>query len=224
MKKIFLLILVLISISFLIANDVALLSSVKGKVSLQRDKKNVNFKAGDMLRNKDEIRTGGESFAAYKFIDATATIKVFANSVVEINADKKGKNLNKNVKVSGGSVLSSIKGSGSAFQVETPTTVASVRGTEFLTKVNADGSTLIIVTEGTVLVESKLTGETKSVSKGSTGYVDSDGAMDVEPTTPGQIDELEQAELDASQPANPKTMRIQVTDENGNIRYINVTY
>ena len=78
MKKIFLFAIILILTANLLAvESVAIISASKGKVDLRRAAKVIKHKTGDFLQNNDEICTGGESFAAYKYIDGSATVKVF---------------------------------------------------------------------------------------------------------------------------------------------------
>lgn len=224
MKKILFTAIILSLIGLLSANSVAYLSSAKGKVNLSRNSKEIKFQPGDMLENKDVLMTGAESFAAYKFIDGTTNIKVFSNSEVVINSKKVGNSLNKNVKITKGSILSNVKSGGGAFQVETPTTVASVRGTGFLTKVSEEGITQITVTDGEVLIEIKESGESEAVQAGKTAVIDEFGTVSIEQTTEEQIDEIEKAEIEATRTEDKKQMRIQVTDDQGNIRYINISY
>ncbi len=224
MKRLLLVITIVFISCLLSAEAVAYLSASKGSVTFSRSNKSVKIKTGDLLENKDEIRTGGESFAAYKFIDGAANIRVFANSIVEINAKKQGNKLNKSVGITKGSILSNVKGGSGTFNVETPTTVASVRGTGFLTKVTEDKQTIIIVTEGEVMVEAKGSGQVRSVGAGNTASVDERGSIEVEKTSAAQMNEVERAEIEASSEPEPKTLRIQVTDDDGNIRYIDVTY
>ena len=225
MKKIVLIaIFVTLAFSLMSVEAVAYISASKGKVELTRNTKAQKFKVGDLLQNNDELRTGGESFAAYKFVDDSANIKVFPNSVVKITAKKGGSKLNKSVSVTKGSVLSKVKKNSGAFQVETPTTVASVRGTGFLTKVSENNLTMIIVTEGEVLVEIKESGETRAVAAGNTAQIDEFGNMAIETSTEEEISDLEQAEIEADQEKEYKTMRIQVLDEQGNVKYIEITY
>ena len=76
MKKIFLFAIILIlTVNLLAVESVAIISASKGKVDLRRAAKVIKHKTGDFLQNNDEIRTGGESFAAYKYIDGSATVK-----------------------------------------------------------------------------------------------------------------------------------------------------
>lgn len=224
MKRVLILSLILLVASVLLADSVAILSASKGKVDLERARKQVKFKKGELLQNKDVLRTGSESFAAYKFIDASSMIKLFSNSVVTINASKSGTQLSKKVNVNKGNVLTQVKKGTGAFTVQTPTTVASVKGTEFMTRVDDDGFSTFIVTDGEVELRILDTDEVKNVSKGNTAVIDPDGEMELRQSSAQDISEIEQAELEANQSSETNTILIRVLDKNGNIKHIEVTY
>jgi hypothetical protein len=224
MKKLIMTCLILALALMLMAEPIALLSANKGKVSLERNKKDIEFKNGELLNSADVLRTGAESFAAYKFIDASALIKLFSNSVVTINAEKDGKKLSKRVVVSKGSMLSSVKSGTGVFAVQTPTTVASVKGTEFMTRVDDRGNSMFIVTEGEVEVRVMTTDERVIVSEGKTATVDSEGEIMLRDTSSDDLSALEQIELESTQSSEKKTIRIPVLDEAGNTKYIEITY
>lgn len=225
MKKI-IVITILLALAGMIfaANAVAMLSASKGKVDLSREAKQVKFKTGELLRNNDELRTGGESFAAYKYIDGSSTIKVFSNSLVKIAANKSGKTLSKKVTVNKGSVLTSVKPKTGSLVVQTPTTVASVKGTEFLTKITDTDQSMFIVTEGEVELKILDQPESKSVPKGKTAIVEEDGTFEIRNSTRDDLSAVEQAELEADGAAEPKTMLIPVIDASGRTKYIEISY
>lgn len=226
MKKLIVTALILITLSMLLATEpVAFFMKSKGKVEIVRDRKPIKFKSGELLYDKDEIRTGGESYAALKYADGGATLKVFPNSVIIISAVQKDKQLDKNTSVKSGSlyskIYSKIKG---AFSVETPTTVASVKGTGFVTRLDNEGNTSIIVLEGEVHVENKDSGKSSTVAKGSTGTSYFDGEVRTEPTQEGEISESEMKEIESVSLETQKSMKVQITDKDGNIKYIEITY
>jgi len=224
MKKILLLSLILCLVMILSAETVALLSASKGNVSLERDKKDMKYKSGELLKNKDVLRTGPESFAAYKFIDASSLVKLFANSVVTINAEKADGKISKRVNVSQGSILSTVKSGTGAFTVQTPTTVASVKGTEFMTRVDSYGNSIFTVTEGEVELRILVTDEKLSVSKGQTATIDEDSKSQLRKSTEEDISAIELAELESTREKETNTILIPVLDENGNTKYIEITY
>jgi hypothetical protein len=224
MKRILLITLLLMLAGMMLANSVAILSASKGNVDLERARKSMKFKNGELLLNRDVLRTGPESFAAYKYIDASSMIKLFSNSVVTVNATQDGEKLSKRVNVSKGSVLTNVKSGTGAFTVQTPTTVASVKGTEFLTKVDDDGFSTFIVTEGEVELRVLLTDEVTSAPKGTTAVIDPDGEVEVRESTYDDISEIEKAELESSQEKKVNTIRIPVLDSEGKLKYIEITY
>ncbi|MCB5253369.1 MAG: FecR family protein [Candidatus Cloacimonadaceae bacterium] len=225
MKKLCLFILILSLATLLLATEtVAILSVSKGKVSLERNKQDLIFKKGELLKNDDILRTKAESFAAYKFIDASSLVKLFSNSVVSISATQLGAKLSKKVNIERGSILSSVKSGSGAFAIHTPTTVASVKGTEFMTRVDENGNSMFIVTDGEVELQIKVTGETVTVVKGKTANVDRRGGLTVADSSPEDISSIELSELEANQEIEPTTIRIPVIDEAGNTKYIEITY
>lgn len=224
-KTIFTFILMMIGVSMLSAGVVGLFTATKGKVSLSRNSRNVKFKNGDMLYDADEIRTGKQSFAAYKYIDGSSTIKVFANSYVKVSGVRNGKGVNKTTQVNSGSVYAKVTpGRGGTMTVQTPTSVASVKGTGFLTKVNSEQEATYIVTEGVIELKVMDSEELTEVKAGQTAFVDKELNVQVRDTTEEDLDEIEQAEIEAAQNYVPKKVTIQVADEQGRIKYIEITY
>ncbi|HPB18738.1 MAG TPA: FecR family protein [Candidatus Cloacimonas sp.] len=225
MKKILLLAVTLILSANLLALDsVAVISASKGKVDLHRAAKMIKHKTGDFLQNNDEIRTGKESFAAYKYIDGSATVKVFSYSIVQVYASAKDKKLSKTVKLNKGSVFSQIKSDTGPFAVQTPTTVASVKGTGFLAKFDEQEQTKFIVTEGELELKILDKIETQSVTAGNTAIIQADGSCEIRPVSEVELEELEQVELQSKQEKENKKMRIPVVDPNGKTRYIEITW
>lgn len=224
--KTYIIVLLLFSLtcSVFAAESVALLSASKGKVDLSRDAKSIKFKAGDMLRNNDELRTGGESFAAYKYVDGSSTIKVFSNSVVRITANKSGKSLSKKVVIDKGSIFTDVKPKSGAFMVQTPTTVASVKGTGFLTKITEDGISKFVVTDGEVELKILDSDDVKSVPAGNTAIIDAEGNFEIRVSSAEDTSSIEKAEIESSQSSEPKLIRIPVLDASGRTKYIEIKY
>jgi len=226
MKKLTLILIILsIGIAIFAADTVAYLVKTKGSVQLYREQKALKFKNGELLFNNDELITNSQAYAAVKYMDGSATLKVFPNSVLKITATKQGKLLDKNVAVQLGSVYSKvsnkIKG---AYKVESPNTVASVKGTGFIFRYNADKKTIVIVLEGEVLVQNKASGKSVTVTRGQTAVSDDDGNIEVHETTPEEISEEEQTEITTTSQEGQKTIRVQVMDEQGKLKYIEISY
>ncbi|HNZ07525.1 MAG TPA: FecR family protein [Candidatus Cloacimonadota bacterium] len=226
MKKLIIIaVLSILAISLLNASAVGLITASKGKVSLTRSAKKISFKIGDTINDKDEIRTGKESFASYKYVDGVSSIKVFSNSYVVVTASRSGKSMNKNANVKSGSVYTKVTpGKKGSMKVTTPTTVASVKGTEVFTAVNLAEEATYIVVKGTVTVEVPETGESKDVGAGETAFVDKDLNLEVKETTQEDLAKLDAAEQQAIAESQPKRIRIQLANEEGQIKYIEIFY
>ncbi|NLK49526.1 MAG: FecR domain-containing protein [Candidatus Cloacimonetes bacterium] len=224
-KTIIILVLSVLALGMLNAREVGLITGSKGNVSLSRNAKKISFKIGDIVRNKDEIRTGKESFAAYKYLDGFSNIKVFSNSHVVVTATTKDKAMNKTTKVNKGSVFTKVTpGKKGSMTVSTPTTVASVKGTELYTSFTPNEGTTYIVVSGSVSIEIPKTGEKEDVDAGQTAYIDSFLKMMVRKTTEEDIAMLDAEEQAAIKGSQPSRIRIQMTDEEDNIKYIEIEY
>ena len=107
---------------------------------------------GDRLVSNDTIKTGKDSLFAFQ-VKESAVIRITANSrvlIADILSDKSNR-----LVLDYGRVLASVKKIGKeteGFEVQTKTTVAAVRGTEF--SVNYEmGRTVVAVKEGAVQVQ-----------------------------------------------------------------------
>lgn len=63
------------------------------------------------------------------------------------------------------------------FEVDTPTSVAGIRGTEFIIQVDQDGNTIFILNEGTISVSSKYDESSETLESGQTITVPADKVM-----------------------------------------------
>lgn len=207
------------------AEPIAYLVKSKGSVQLYRNQEAVRFANGELLYDNDEIFTGKDAYAAIKYADGGVTVKIFPNSVVRFSAVKQNKQLNKTTVISVGSVFSQISNKiKGIYQAETPNTVASVKGTEFIIRYNANNVTQVIVLEGEVIVQNKDSGKSKNVAQGYSAESGSDGEVYVRETKVGEVTDAEQKEIESVNQVSPKTIRIQMIDANGNIKYLEITY
>ena len=102
--------------------------------------------------------------------------------------------------------------------------MASVKGTEVFTAVNLAEEATYIVVKGTVTVEVPETGESKDVGAGETAFVDKDLNLEVKETTQEDLAKLDAAEQQAIAESQPKRIRIQLANEEGQIKYIEIFY
>ncbi len=223
MKKIILITILLTVIAFVYADSpVALTVKMKGDISLSRDNKQQALTEGATLINKDQLRSNDDSFAFIKFVDDGATMRLFANSLLTIDTNREGGNLNKNSFLQVGNVFSSVKSGKGEYSIETPTTVASVRGTEGFVVVLEDGTTIIITTNGVFEMKNKSSGETMLVESGFTGSSDSSGNMNVNPTENIDPDWLDAVDGDESYETD--MLKINLENDQGESKTIEIEF
>jgi hypothetical protein len=162
---------------------------VKGEVNLTRNLQISPALVGDQLFNGDELETKTESYAAVKFADQSSIVKLFPNSTLNINTvQEKGKTNKKSVLKIGELWAKVEKGTGK-FEIETSTTVASVKGTNFLMNVTEEGLTNLYSFEGEVLFQNKLDGETAFIQAGQRGTSTGQGPILITAIDPNEIGE-----------------------------------
>ena len=134
----------LIFISGLVcAESIALATKVKGTVLYKKKKEKQlknDLKVGVDLHNSDYIRTGEDGFAKYVYLDDGTQIKVHNNTEVYVHGELSRRSILKQLKVKDGTVKLDIKKQNvDEFTVITPTSVASVKGTDFFLNTDALG-------------------------------------------------------------------------------------
>ena len=125
----------LLFISLLIPSDiVAAIASLKGDVKIKENQKSKYSSAykGQMIENGNWIKTDNGVFASLIFLDGTS-VKIYQKTEIEIKSSRlTSKELKTNMYIAEGEAWSDVSKQGSGeFKIETPTAVASVKGTEF---------------------------------------------------------------------------------------------
>ena len=186
-RKIFLL-LVLTS-CFIYADKIAVATKVKGLAEIMKvGKKDFNgLKAGSILEDGDKIRTGKSGFVAIIFIDDKSTLKLKENSEAVISGQRSAKNIAKKISMDIGTIRATVKKQNTDFVIQTPTSVASVKGTDFWLITDPAEGDLIIGLEGIVGLTNSETGEEVDVTEGLSGISTPDGELGVEETSSTSI-------------------------------------
>jgi len=115
------------------AKSVAITIKSKGKVKIHESgkKSDKNLKRGFRLRDGDKIITGDKSYAAFRFIDDKSLVRIRSNSSCTVKGkEDKDNSIIKNIFVEIGTIFARITKQKGRFQVTTPTSVASVKGTK----------------------------------------------------------------------------------------------
>jgi len=119
--------------SFVLGSKIAVVTKVKGLVEIMPTGKTefYDLKAGRILSSGDKIRTGKSGFTAIIFIDDKSTLKLKGNSEAVITGQRTAASISKKINMDIGTVRATIKKQNTDFVIQTPTSVASVKGTDF---------------------------------------------------------------------------------------------
>jgi hypothetical protein len=220
MKQTILICVIFLMSIVLLANDpVAVSLKVQGEVQLKRAEKFQKAKTGDQLQNNDQLESRDESYAAIKFIDGSSIVKLFPNSILKIQANKENNELAKKSYLQVGNMWSNVMKKTGAFEVETPTTVVSVKGTKFLLEVSDTGATNVFTFDGDVIITNKRDGKSAEIKAGQKGK--SDGTiMEVSSTEKGDIKPGIMATIEEDM----KMLKFDLENSDGEIRTIEIQF
>ena len=223
MKKFLALLLIILISSILIyakeSSPAALVLKANGEILLNRDNESSRVESGEVLYSGDELISKEESMAAIRFVDDGAIIKLFSNSILSINTEKQVQKLDKKLFLEIGDLWSKVTKEKGEYQIQTPTSVAAVKGTSFHTNVKDDGETMVITFEG--VVELRTDVGSQDVEAGKTGIAKEGEIPTVEKTRPEQILEEIKEEIEK---AESNVIEIQFEDENGEMRTLKIYY
>ena len=171
------------------ANKIAVVTKVKGLVEIMPTGKKLfsKLKAGSILADGDKIRTGTSGFAAIIFIDDKSTLKLKGNSEAVITGQRTAASISKKINMDSGTIRATIKKQNSSFVIQTPTSVASVKGTDFWLLTDPDKGDQVIGLEGIVSLKNIDTGQDVDVVQGMSGISTPDGDIGVEETEASSI-------------------------------------
>ncbi|MBL7995071.1 FecR domain-containing protein [bacterium] len=171
------------------ANDnkaVAFVVKALGKAQAKQGKSWSDLNKGSRLFSGDEVKTSGDGYAAVMFLDDKSIVKVKPNSILKIQGTYEGKSISKQLVMDVGELFVKVSKQKGSFQVATPTSVASVKGTEFWVMEGTQGTTIIGL-EGLIEITNKITNQTSNVSAGQTGRSTKAGEIRVEDTQESDI-------------------------------------
>jgi hypothetical protein len=201
---------------------IALVLKSTGDVKLKRagTDRVLPLKFGTILDNGDWIRSGDDGFAVLMFTDDKSQIKISAKTEVEIEGKRDtNSNITKRVKMEVGQILAKVDVQRGSLQIATPTSVASVKGTEFWVVVLDDGTTQVITLEGLVELLNTQSGRVVDVHPGQRGESNPNG--DVMQDIPPDEDIPNDQDKDE---ATPHSIEIDVQDSDGRTRHVIIEY
>ena len=164
---------------------VAYIGEVSGDVTIVKANPGEEIRAevGTLLSGGDTLKTGADSYTSIIFQDDGSRVKLGENAVLTLNVSRQQKKLSKKVKLDKGKVWAKVtKKRDTDFQVNTPTSVASVKGTDFIVEERDWGETWVWVLKGSVALSNGKS--TVDVNEGEKGTATEDN-LDVEKTGEG---------------------------------------
>ena len=205
------------------SSKVAIAIKTKGDVSVVY--KGLNsaqvLKPGSPLSHQDKIKTGKNGYIALMYLDDKTVVKMLGNSDLTIMGDRSGNKINKSLDIKYGRIAANVKPQkGKEFRISTPTSVASVKGTEFAIQSDPSSGDSFTLIEGLIQVTNSITGESTQVQEGETAVSTPDGSLDVAETTSDDLDGFEEASMEPP----TQELRFEVEDENGNIKEILIKF
>ncbi|MBN2008457.1 FecR domain-containing protein [candidate division KSB1 bacterium] len=180
MKKYLYIFLLLLVVSTLLyaaeTKDVAIILKYRGDVKIGMDEpvKWQDAQKAMRLNSGNIIRTRDDGYAAIMFSDDKSLLKVRENSLVAIGGIRDKASITKRLRCNLGEIWVKVAKQQSAFEVETPSGMATVKGTEFYEIVERNSRSIIICIEGSILFANKL-GDVL-VKAGETGEATPDSA------------------------------------------------
>ena len=213
--------LVLILFSFVIGDKIAVTTKVKGTVDWMAtgNTEYLKLKPGTVLSDGDKIRTGKIGFAAVIFIDDKTTLKLKENSEVVITGQRTAASISKKINMDAGTIRAKVSKQNTDFVIQTPTSVASVKGTDFWMITDPVTGDQVIGLEGLVGLVNNETGEEVDVTEGMTGMSTPDGQVDVVETDQNTIPDDPADEVEG-----PSQIRIYLEGPNGEQKALIIDY
>ena len=207
--------------SFVLGSTIAVVTKVKGLVEIMPTGKTefYDLKAGTILSSGDKIRTGKSGFTAIIFIDDKSTLKLKGNSEAVITGQRTAASISKKINMDIGTVRATIKKQNTDFVIQTPTSVASVKGTDFWLLTDPVTGDQIICVEGTVGLVNSETGEDVDVTEGMSCISIPDGTLELGETDPSSIPDDPSDEQEG-----PSQIRIYLEGPNGEQKVMVIEY
>jgi len=205
------------------ASKIAVATKVQGKVDFTHDgnSKKIVLKQGTILDDGDKIYTGASGFAAVVFIDDKSMIKIKADSELEITGKRSAAAISKQINIANGTIRAKVtKQRKGEFVVQTPTSVASVKGTDFWVYSDPISGDQLYGIEGLVSFTNLITGESIDIPAGFTGNSTPDGTLSSGETDPGSVPE----DPDESPGASESVLRINFTAPDGTQKVLVIHY
>ena len=177
-KLLHFLIFAFLSNSFLISDVIARLIKVEGKVFFKRlgmETFSEKAKPGSAIVNGDQINVGEKGYAAVIYIDDRSIIKIKENTKFSFMDSPNTRTID----LVYGTLLNKVNKEKrtKSFRIQTPVSVASVKGTEFAAIVNQNGIEQFVCKEGAFEVLNMISGQTVNIGPGQKAFSNATGDL-----------------------------------------------
>ncbi len=190
-KHMFIFLLVLLLFSPLeSAAKIAVTTKVSGTVDYEQSGSSgfSVLKPGTILSDGDRIITGKNGFAALIYIDDKSMVKITGNTEIIIKGTRSTGSISKKVNIDRGTLRAQVnKQRKGEFVVQSSTSVASVKGTDFWLITDPETGDILIGLDGLVNLTNLASGESTDVGAGNTGTSSTDGTVETSETNPDDI-------------------------------------
>ena len=146
-------------------------------------------------------------------------MKLKENSEAVIAGQRTAASISKKINMDSGTVRATVKKQNIDFVIQTPTSVASVKGTDFWLLSDPISGDEIIGLEGIVTLANNETGQEVEVTEGNSGISNPDGTVGLEETDPNSIPNDPSDEQEG-----PSQVRIYLEGPSGEQRIITIDY
>ena len=168
------------------AEEVAKVAKARGQVQIkhQADVDFSSLKAGQSVFDGDVIKVGGVGFCIIVFLDDKSILKIRESSQFQFMETANTRTIN----IDFGKVLADVKkDKRKDFRIETPVSVASVKGTQFWTVSNKMGFDKFYGLEGEVEVFNTISGQYQSLGPGQMTLSTATGQLVTSPASPEEL-------------------------------------
>ena len=177
---------------------------------------------GDPIYAADQVRTKEKSVAIIKFKKDNSMLRVLPNSVLTMLADKDKRSRENRIENQGTIGFEIKKLQNEEFTFKSPTSVASIRGTEGLFDRHNEID-MLIIKEGLVNLKNLISDKEIDVGVGETGLSYPDGNLEKHKSTQDEINAADNA-LKAGDKQMERELKLELKDKNGDKKDLKIKY
>lgn len=201
--------------------EVAVITRIYSDVKVKTEKGDwQEAKKAAWLANGDNLRTGEKATAVLKFKDGSV-LRIRPNSELAVYADRAGTKIDKQVQIDVGAVGFDVrKRKEESFSFSSPTSVASIRGTDGGYSID-DNFDMLFVNTGLASLTNKANNQSVEVGSGQVGALDKKGGV-LDKRTMTDADKQKLTGLQSDADGAVKTLKIDVEMPDGSKKSLEI--